>query len=255
MKLLFLDAPYNGEVRLCKETLNYLEKKGYETVGLYASVQFCNNLDQVKTQLNKANIKLITSKAKRTHSEGQILGCDSYHNSLNLPDKELEEIDCYLYVGDGRFHPLALVYGQKDLVKKDFKEVVCNDPIDNKLFLVDFDSVKVITIKYKSSLIKFLTADNIGIINTVKPGQEQILTSYALEERYLDKNFYHFLDDNVSFDQLENFPFIEVWVNTACPRIGFDDQEKFARGIINVNDAMNAVDILAKMPSKKKDDY
>ena len=100
--------------------------------------------------------------------------------------------------------------------------------------------------------MKFLTADNIGIINTVKPGQEQLFTSYALEERYSDKNFYHFLDDNVSFDQLENFPFIEVWVNTACPRIGFDDQEKFARGIINVNDAINAVEFLAKMPSKKK---
>ena len=244
MKLLFLDAPYDGEVKLCKETLNYLAKKSYKTVGLYASIQFCNNLDKVKKQLKKASVKIITSKAKRTHSEGQILGCDSYHNSLNLPDNKLAEIDCYLYIGDGRFHPLALVYGQKGLAKKNFKEVVCNDPIDNQLFLVDFDSVRGITTKYKSSLMKFLTAENIGIINTVKPGQEQLSTSYILEEKYPDKNFYHFLDDNVSFDQLENFPFIEVWVNTACPRIGFDDQEKFAKGIININDAFKAEKIL-----------
>ena len=251
MKLLFLDAPYDGEIKLCKETLDYLEKNNYQTVGLYASIQFCNNLDQVKAQLKKAGVKVVTSKAKRTHAEGQILGCDSYHDSLNLPNKELVKLDCYLYVGDGRFHPLTLIYGQKDLSKAEFKEVVCNDPIDNKLFLVNFDSVKNITTKYKSSLMKFLTAGNIGIINTVKPGQEQLFTSYALEEKYPDKEFYHFLDDNVSFDQLENFPFIEVWLNTACPRIGFDDQEKFSSGIINVNDAINAASILEGMSSEK----
>ena len=67
-----------------------------------------------------------------------------------------------------------------------------------------------------------------------------------LEKRYADKKFYYFIDNVVSFDQLENFNFIEVWVNTACPRVGFDDQEKFAKGVINLNDALMAEDILGR---------
>ena len=33
-------------------------------------------------------------------------------------------------------------------------------------------------------------------------------------------------------------------MNTACPRVGFDDQEKFKRGVINLNDALQAAEML-----------
>ena len=46
--------------------------------------------------------------------------------------------------------------------------------------------------------------------------------------------------------QLENFNFIDVWVNTACPRVSFDDQEKFVKGVINLNDALSVEEILSK---------
>ncbi|MBI4152461.1 diphthamide synthesis protein [Candidatus Woesearchaeota archaeon] len=242
MQTLFLDAPYNGTVELCQETLDYLKKRKYRTVALYASVQFVNQLDRVREQLENEKMSVVTSKADRTQVVGQLLGCDNYHQSLNLSEKEKEEIDCYLYVGDGRFHPLALVYRQKD--EKKIKEIIGNDPIGKSLFLVSTDDVKVILAKYRSSLMKFLTAKTIGVITTIKPGQEQFRPSLALETKYPDKRFYHFIDNVVSFDQLENFPFIEVWVNTTCPRVGFDDQEKFVKGVINLNDALEAEKIL-----------
>jgi 2-(3-amino-3-carboxypropyl)histidine synthase len=94
--------------------------------------------------------------------------------------------------------------------------------------------------------MKFLTAKTIGVIVTIKPGQEQFRPALTLEKRYANKKFYYFLDNVVSFDQLENFNFIEVWVNTACPRVGFDDQTKFIKGVINLNDALMAEDILGR---------
>lgn len=243
MDLLFLDAPYSGSVELCKETLAYLKKKKYQTVGVYASVQFVNNLDKVKEQLQENNIKIITSHADRTQVKGQLLGCDNYHNSLNL-GKEEEKIDCYLYIGDGKFHPLALVYAQKD--QTEMKEIVCNDPLTQKMSSMGVNDIKTILTKYKSSLMKFLTAGNIGVMVTIKPGQEQFRPALALEKKFPGKKFYYFIDNVVSFDQLENFNFIEVWVNTACPRVGFDDQEKFVKGVINLNDAFMAEDILGR---------
>src|SRR3989344_7993867 len=235
MEVLFLDAPFSGTVELSKDTLAYLKKNKYKTVALYASVQFVNNLDTVRKQLAENNITVITSHADRTQVKGQLLGCDNYHNSLNMPREDSKAADCYLYVGDGKFHPLALVYAQKDM--HEMKEIVCNDPMQKKMSLMDITDVKKILLKYRASLMKFLAAKNVGVIVTVKPGQEQFSPSLALEKRYANKKFYSFIDNVVSFDQLENFNFIDVWVNTSCPRVGFDDQEKFARGVINLNDA------------------
>ena len=111
---------------------------------------------------------------------------------------------------------------------------------------MDMSEIERALKKQKATLMKFLRSDTIGIINTIKPGQEHLKVGYTLEEKYPDKKFYHFVDDVVSFNQLENFPFIEVWVNTACPRIGLDDQDKFKKGVININDALNAEKILTQ---------
>ncbi len=246
MNVLFLDAPYKGKVMLCKSTIDYLLKKKIKTIGLYASVQFSSHLDEVKGQLKKINVEVVTSKADRTHVKGQLLGCDSYHESLNLSSAQEREVDAYLYVGDGKFHPLALVYSQKDLELSSVKEIICDDPLREKMTLMSFDEIKVILRKYRASLMKFLNADKIGVIVTVKPGQEHLRASFALEKKFPLKKFYYFLDDNVSFGQLENFPFVEVWINTACPRVGFDDQEKFMNGVINLNDAYLVREILGK---------
>jgi diphthamide biosynthesis enzyme Dph1/Dph2-like protein len=240
MEVMFLEAPYNGKVELIDDALQYLIKNSIRKVGLYASVQFVSNLEKVKQQLTEKEIKVITSKADRTSAESQLLGCDSNHKSLNLQ----EEIDCYLYIGDGKFHPLALVYAQKDLTQT--KEIVCNDPMAQKMQIMKVSDISSILKRYKGSLIKFLSAQKVGVIVTIKPGQEQFKPGLLLEEKYPDKKFFYFIDNVVSFDQLENFPFIDVWVNTTCPRVGFDDQEKFVKGVINLNDALGAGEILSK---------
>ena len=116
--------------------------------------------------------------------------------------------------------------------------------MQKKLTLMGIDDVRALLKKYKGSLLKFFTSDTIGVIHTIKPGQEQFMASKILEKAYPDKKFYHFIDNVVSFDQLENFNFIDVWVNTTCPRVGFDDQDKFRKGVINLTDAMHAQTIL-----------
>jgi 2-(3-amino-3-carboxypropyl)histidine synthase len=90
----------------------------------------------------------------------------------------------------------------------------------------------------KGSLVKFHSSNNIGVVITTKPGQMQLKHSFKLEDKYPDKKFYFFVDDTLSFNQLENFPFIDVWVNTACPRIGLDDVEKFRKGVVNLSDVL-----------------
>jgi 2-(3-amino-3-carboxypropyl)histidine synthase len=170
------------------------------------------------------------------------LGCDAFHDSLNLKEK----VDAFLYIGDGRFHPLALVLGQKDSKFEDFKEVLIYDPIANKFEVLNYNEIKRILKKYKGSLLRFLNSKNIGILITVKPGQQHFNPSLKLEEKYKDKKFYFFVDNDINFNSLENFSFIEFWINTACPRIGFDDAVNLEKGMINLNDALNVNEILGK---------
>lgn len=250
MDFLFLEAPYAGEVKLCSETLKYLKKKKYKIIALYASIQFVHNLENVKKQLQKEGVVIITSHAKRTHVSGQLLGCDVFHDSLNLKKEESAKIDAYLYIGDGKFHPYALAYAQKE--RPELKEVICNDPIHNSMVVVNHTEIKAVLGRYKASLVRFLSSRNVGVVITIKPGQEYLQQSFVLEKQYPEKRFYYFIDDTVSFNQLENFPFINVWVNTACPRIGIDDQKQFRKGVINLSDALRAKEILGTMSAPTK---
>ncbi|MCD4666908.1 2-(3-amino-3-carboxypropyl)histidine synthase subunit [archaeon] len=236
MEVMFLDTPYKKEFKLNKKTLDYLKK--YKKVGVYSSVQFISKLNNVLKQLKENKVEYCTSKPKRANKEFQILGCDVFHGSLNLK----KDVDCFLYIGDGEFHPLALVLLQKD--SKKFKEVLTYNPIGNKFEVLTQKNVIRILKKYKGSLLKFLNSNNIGVLVTVKPGQQQFKQSLKLEKMY-DKKFYYFVDNDMNFNNLENFNFIDCWVNTTCPRIGFDDAVNF-RSMVNLNDALNAKEILSK---------
>ncbi len=238
MKFLFLNAPYKEKVQLSKETLITLQKKNYSKLALFSSVQFLDSLPGIARQLKKINVKTQLSLAARAQEKGQLLGCDCSYAALNLK----EEVDAFLYIGDGRFHPLALVYAQKDL--KVIKEVLCYDPLQKKITMLGLEQIRGVLQRYRGGLLKFLSAKNVGVIISLKPGQEQMKAALLLEKKYAKKKFYYFVDDKISFDQLENFPFIDVWVNSACPRIGLDENEQFRKGVINLGDALQAEKIL-----------
>ena len=222
---MFIEGKYTGKVLLSEETFDYLKK--CSKVALFSSIQFIDHLPKIKEQLKEAGLMVVNSKPDRAHVDNQLLGCDVYHGSLKLD----EEVDCYLYIGDGRFHPLALVHASD-------VDVVCFNPLENKMTVLDKKDIEKIEKRKKGSLVKFHSSENIGVIVTIKPGQEQLNSGLKLEEKYPNKKFYYFIDNDISFGQLENFPFIDVWVNTACPRIGLDDIEMFRKGVVNVMDVL-----------------
>jgi 2-(3-amino-3-carboxypropyl)histidine synthase len=239
METIFIDAKHGGEeYSLNSETLKYCKK--FKVIAIYAAVQFIHGIEKIVKQLEKEKIKVISSKADRASVKYQLLGCDCFHKSLNLS----EEPEAFLYIGDGVFHPRALVLAQKD--NSNFKEVIRYDPIGNQMTLMEEDECKKIFKKYRGSLMKFIASDVVGILITMKPGQQQFSFARKLEEKYPEKKFYYFADNNLDFGQLENFNFIECWINTACPRIGFDDSINLDFALLNVTDALEAKEILGK---------
>lgn len=228
-RLFLLDAKWENEVKLTSKLNSYLKKEKVNSIDLFASVQF-SDLENFIKELKKIKIKVNITKAKRTDKPLQILGCDCYSDSF----KDNLKSDIILYIGDGLFHPKALLLATK-------KNVTIFDPVSNNVkILTKKDIQKELMIK-KRNLLKFLNARKLGILVTIKPGQQYLQAAINLKNdlEKKDKKVYIFIDDNLDLRNYENYPFIECWINTACPRIGIDDAVNILQPIINLREAVN----------------
>ncbi len=243
-ELLLIDAKWQGRIQLTNELKNYLKKKDIKSVALFASIQFTNLNDFIK-ELEKNKIKVNLTEAKRTDEKIQILGCDCYEDSFKK--NIIKNSDLILYVGDGLFHPKALLLAQKK--SKGIKPIIIFDPITNQIREINKKEIEKQIQKYKRNIKLFINSKLVGILVTIKPGQQYFNAAKKLKEKLKEqgKKSYIFIDDIINLNQLENYPFIQCWVNTACPRIGTDDILNTEKPIINLKEAINPIKFLEEL--------
>ncbi len=218
MKVLFIEGKYKKIISLPKDLIDALPK----TIALFNAVQFENSQEHVKKQLEDTGKTVVLPITPHSKYKGQLLGCGI--------KKFKEEFDAFLYIGDGVFHPQALIIENK-------KPVFCYDPFGEGFWnMLDTKIVEDKLKRKKGALSKFYASQNIGVLVSTKPGQNYLNHALKLRAKYPDKNFYYILNNNIDFSQLENFPFVECWVNTACPRIGIDDVYQFEKPVVNLDD-------------------
>ncbi len=206
MKTLFIETKYEGKIRLPGELLAELPQR----IMFSTTVQFVDQIPDLKKQLEETGKTVFLYKSMHGRNEGQMLGCDVFDVKKYIK----EDFDVFLYVGDGVFHPTALLYENE-------KDVWCYDPFAKKWNVLDAHHLDKLKKKRKGAMLKFLSGKNIGILITLKPGQHNL--SFALDlKKQLEakgKTAYLFVGDTLDMGQLENYPFMDCWVNTACPRI------------------------------------
>lgn len=202
MRIMHIHAKSKADVKLTDSALNALPAK----LGVVTTIQHLHKLDEVISQLKEA-VK-----------GGQILGCN-VETAKQITDK----VDAFLFIGSGEFHPIAVAL---ETGKKVFKW----NPITQKLSVVKDEDVEKHRKRRKAALARFLSSDRIGILVSVKHGQNRIEEALKLAAKK-DKEYYLFAFDTLNPADLENFPFIESWVNTACPRIADEKAD-----IINISE-------------------
>ena len=218
MKIMMIEGRYKGKINLSNLDTKILPNN----IGYITTVQFISYNDEIKAFLESKGKKVFIGKERQIY-DGQLLGCDQ-----GGAVKVESNVDAFLYVGTGKFHPLGVA------LRTD-KEVYCYDPITGVMSKIDQNEVKRYNNKRKGAYLKFLESKEIGLLVSIKPGQNQFKKAMELKEQLKDKNCYIFASDNLDFGQIENFPFIECWVNTACNRI-LDDYEKFPKPLIDISD-------------------
>ena len=218
MKIMMVESRYKGKINLSNLDASALPKN----CGLATTVQFLEFVDEIKELLEKNGKTIFVDKIKQKY-EGQLLGCDG-----GAAEKVKAKGDAFLYIGTGIFHPLGITLNSD-------KDVFCYDPVNAVLSKIDKEQIERYNKKRKGAYLKFMEAKEIGILVSLKPGQNNFRKAVELKKQLKDKNCYIFAFDTLDFNQVENFPFIQCWVNTACNRI-LDDYEKFPKPLIDLSE-------------------
>jgi len=194
---------YNLHAKAALGKIDFETKTLPDKIGLVTTIQYLPEMKKVSDYLWKKGIKAALG--------GQVLGCD-----VSSVERIKDDISAFLYIGSGEFHPIGVAL-------KTGKPVYSLHPESMKIRKIEESEIDKIRRKQKGMLAKFHNSNVIGVIITTKKGQSEVQGGIKkikeIEKRYPEKRFYHFLCDTLDFGSLENFPFIQVWVNTMCPRI------------------------------------
>jgi len=187
MKTLFIEA-------LKKQKINDIDfSKLPSKIILAYSIQYKPLADEIKKKLGK-RIKWFQ----------QVLGCTELKGKYPI-----------FLVGSGKFHALQLALQGNQVYILEGNEIV---QLDSK-------EIEKLKTNRKTALIKFLTANMIGILVSTKPGQENLKKAEKLKKQLEKKHkeAFIFIGDNLNIGELENYN-IESWVNTACPALTSDSR-------------------------------
>lgn len=212
MKLLFVPAKSRLKIQIPSSQIKSLPKN----IGLITTIQFINSLKNIKTQLEEQDKKVFISKSKQLE-QGQILGCD-----IEAATSIKNKVDAFLYIGSGVFHPLPVAIATN-------KPVFCFNPEAKILNKLDEKQIQKAKALKRGQKIKFMSADKLGILVSTKPGQNKLKQAQLLQEKLKKKGkqAYIFMFDTFDENQLENWPEIQCWINTACPGLSIE-QPKLA---------------------------
>jgi 2-(3-amino-3-carboxypropyl)histidine synthase len=223
MKKIFV--PCFSTVKLKRSLMKTaLDKvKPYERVGLVATVQFIPHLAELENYLKDNKKTVERAYGKRTQFKSQILGCD-------VSAAQKLDVDCYLYLGTGNFHPVLVA-------AKTGKPTFIINPISEKISPVDTKDANRLITKITVKREQVLDAQRIGILVSTKPGQERMKRALHLKKELeaKGKEVFVFVSNEIVPESLLDFPDIEAWVNTACYRI-IDESERFEGPVVDLED-------------------
>ncbi len=164
--------------------------------------------------------EIVPAISRRLGKESVILGCDISAIS--------EDVDQIVLIADGSFH--------LDALKRAEKDIILIDPSKKEVKLVRYNKP---TIGDRAKKL-FYASESIGFLYSVKVGQRfldisQIKNLRQMIENKFNKKVFLFLGDTFDRNILFNFPFIDLFINFACPGIG-RDIELYEGKIINWNE-------------------
>jgi len=190
-------------------------------IALISTAQYVWKLPIVKRKLESLGYEVeLRRGSDRVVFPGQVLGC-------NYTVLRNSKADAVLFIGDGLFHPL----GAKLYTKK---KVYRFSPLSWEFDVIEDTKIDEFLKKRILRVYKAMDGDRGAIVVCNKIGQKRgdLALDLKRKAREIGRRVDIIYLDEITPTKLENFPY-DYYVNTACPRITYDDAELFKVPVIS----------------------
>ncbi|MEM0359950.1 MAG: diphthamide biosynthesis enzyme Dph2 [Candidatus Diapherotrites archaeon] len=233
-KILYVPLNYPLKKTILKKLVlalsGKLKEKEFKRIGLLSTAQFLKWLPATKKMLEENGFTVLISNSGSMR-KGQVLGCNTM-----AAKRIATKTDCFVFVGDGQFHPLGIAYNTN-------KPVFALNPFAENISEV---SEREIDRRERAHLARIeiaKQAKSFGILVSTKPGQMAL--KKALELKSLAEKRRKKALILASSEIREEFVLglgLECFVNTACPRLSIDDAPHWKKLLVSAEEMREALE-------------
>lgn len=196
-----------------------------QKVGLLATIQYLDLLPKAKSLLESiGRTVLIGAGDRRIAYPGQVLGCN-----CSVAESILDDVEAFLFLGEGDFHPLAAAFGVK-------KEVFVLNPVTKEFRNMSETRDRILRKRF-AAIQSAKDAQSFLVIVCSKIGQDRSLQADAAVSKIRSKGLkaYKAVMEEITPMSLMAYR-VDAYVNTACPRVAMDDSAKYDRPMITLTE-------------------
>ena len=211
-------------VSTIQKALPLIEK--WRKIGLATTVQHVQTLDEVREILTREGKIVVIGDTGRLSYPGQVIGCD-YSNAVSIS----KDVEAFLFLGGGQFHAIGVALSTS-------KPTVAADPYDGTAANINKEADKIFKQRW-SQIQEAKKAKTYAVLIGLKPGQKRMDEAAQLKQKLEKegKNAYLFAIREITPEALMEFPSVEAYINTACPRLSLDDTTRFTKPVLTINEA------------------
>ncbi len=205
------------------KALQLLEK--YRKIGVVTTVQHVQTLDEVRETLVRSGKTVAIGDSGQLSYAGQVIGCN-YSNAKSIA----ADVEAFLFVGGGRFHALGVALSTS-------KPTIAADPYACSVVSVNEEANQILKQRW-ANIQTASKAKTFAILVSLKPGQQNLQEALEMKRKLEDngRTAFLFTTREITPEGLAEFPTIDAFVNTACPRLSLDDTLRFEKPMLTPNE-------------------
>lgn len=196
-----------------------------ERVGLLATIQYLDLIPKVRAILESSGRKVFVGVGdRRICYPGQVLGCN-----CSSAEAVMDDVDAFLFIGEGDFHPLAAAFGVD-------KKVLVLNPVSGEVR--DMSDVRDRILRRRFAAIQGAKDAKVFLVlvcDKVGQNRKREADDAVRLIRENGRTAYEVTIEEITPMALMAYR-ADAFVNTACPRIAMDDSARYDRPMLTLTE-------------------